>query len=510
MHLVILYFLIFVLACTNRESQTQSYIKPIVDPVNTLDPSKTRFRTDYMTTRAIQGQLLSLGPFGQVKPALVESWEVNKEGTLYLLRVRRNVKFHSGKIADARDVAFTLHYLAGKDSLINQLFIDIEGFNEFTSGKSEGLSGVVVLDPQTVQVRLSSPSFVFLVALADPKVAVVPDKLDGKSAEEFFQRPNGIGPFKIKNFKSGQEHLELTANHEYFLNKAKIEKITLKKMSQKDAEREFTEHKIHDLELYTIPLSSHKRLAAISNQYSVSAYSTSFIFFNGLRKVFRKLETRKALASALDVNQLIQKCDVPYVKSTGFIPHGIMGWADPKYIVEKSNPHKSRKIREIFGPSHPPLVFVSYGNENNNCVIDGLVSQLKSAGVPVKHERLTQDQIITRLEARDYDLFFEHLSVRSSEPYHLLTYFDPRSRHNLIAYNDPWISTLSDRIKTAPASQVRTSLYRQLDLYMSDEKTYFIPVFSDIRHYFFSREVHGPTIPAIILMNNGFEEIWLK
>ena len=36
-----------------NKNNSREYTKPIYDPINTLDPSKTRFRTDYMIAKSI-------------------------------------------------------------------------------------------------------------------------------------------------------------------------------------------------------------------------------------------------------------------------------------------------------------------------------------------------------------------------------------------------------------------------------------------------------------------------
>lgn len=489
-------------------SQTpRTYTKPLIDRIGSLDPAQTRFRHDYMIARGIQGQLLSLDSLGEVRPALVASWEINREGTRYVFKIRPGVRFHSGKVASVDDAIFTLNYLAAKDSLVNQLFSDVQGFEAYNAGKTDHLKGVRKLSEDSFEVLLSSPSFVFLVNLADPKVAVVPQALNQQTRSDFFKKPDGIGPFKFTSLTPDGSELVLKANENYFLGKPKLSAIHFIRMERDDAVRAFKEGKVQDLEVFTIPIKQHEDLRKYGNQFSISAYSTSFLFFNGRNKVFSDLSARKQLAAALDVNPLAIQCDVPYIKSTGFIPHGVLGWADPKYGGTKpgNDSAKSKKVSW-----RTPLNFITYGDDYPKCVVEGLVRQLVASGIPVNYEHIPTEQIVGRLEKGNYDLFFEYLSVRGSEPYHLVTYFHPQSRHNIIWFKDPTIAEWSEKIKSSPAKQVRAAMYRQLDRYLTDDKVYFIPLFSDVRHYFFAKNVEGATIPGLISTNNGFEEIGLE
>jgi ABC-type transport system substrate-binding protein len=485
-------------------SHSPIYTKPLLERIVTLDPTKTRFRPDYMIARAIEGQLLSLDSVGAIKPSLIESWEVNREGTDYLFHIRQGVTFHSGRKATLDDVVFTFHYLASKDSLISQLFSDIEGFDEYFSGKAPSIKGIKPVGITALRVKLKTPSFVFLVNLADPKVAVVPDQLRGKSPEEFFLEPDGIGPFRLTRMSRDGAEIELEANSLYFGGPPKLSRIRFIQMTMGDAVQAYRKGKVHDLELFSLPQKDHASLSLHGNVFSVAAYSTSFLFFNGRKTTLKNLSVRKQIARALDVSPLAKQCDMPYLKATGFIPQGVLGWSDPQYhVVNTPVRLKNIKIKT-------PLVLISYGEDYPKCMVEGFVNQLVAAGIPIKYEHLTSSNIVERLENGSYDLFFEYLSVRGSEPFHLLSYFYPHSKHNITWFNDSAISDFGNQIKASPARQVRATLYRQLSHYMNDQHQYFVPLFSDVRHYFFAESVKGPTVPAMITMNNGFEEISLE
>jgi len=266
----------------------------------------------------------------------------------------------------------------------------------------------------------------------------------------------------------------------------------------------FKRGEIHDLEPYAVPPQEHPQLQTLGLQYSVSAYANAFLFFNGRNSLFRDIDARRKIAQTINVTPVGEACGLSFIKSWGFIPHGILGWADPKYGAASATPPNTT-------PAWPrPLRVLAYGDDFAPCIIEGFVQQLKAAGIPVIYEHIESAQIIERLERGDYDMFFESLSVRGSEPYHLTAYFRPGSRHNIIYFNDPKIGELSDKIKTSPAKQVRATLYRELDTYLTNEKAYFVPLFSDLRHYFFAKNVTGATVPALISLNNGFEEIGLE
>jgi len=52
---------------------------------------------------------------GELGPALAESWTVTPDGTQFVFKVRRGVKFHSGNPLSAHDVAYTFKRIISLD-----------------------------------------------------------------------------------------------------------------------------------------------------------------------------------------------------------------------------------------------------------------------------------------------------------------------------------------------------------------------------------------------------------
>ena len=474
------------------------YVKPIVDPINTLDPSKTRIRTDYMVARAIFGQFLQLNYSGEVKPGLFESWEVSEDGIDYTFYLAKGVYFHSGKVATVDDAIFSFKYLAAKDSLVSQLFDDIAGFEEYNSGRSNRLSGLQKIDDYTLKVHLKSPSFIFLVNLADPKVVVLPNLLDGQTQPVFFRHPDGIGPYQLKRMANDGSSIELSAFQSFFQGIPRIKEYKLITLPMEDAIAAFKKGEVEDLEIYPLQENRFKELSQFGNEYSVSAYSTTFVFFNGRNALFQSKEARIKIANSINVESAGKACELQFLKSNGFIPHGIMGAID--------SPIPVRPTRNFHFPR--PLTLLTYGNENSNCFIDLMIAQLNRAGIRIKILNVALNEAAERIKTGNYDLFYDHLTIRGSEAYSILGYFDPHSAHNLTNFDDPKITQLSSNIKQSAVRAVRAGYYRELDRYISQENIYALPLYTDIRHYFFNRNVHGPAVQSTLTMNNRFDEIW--
>ena len=136
---------------------------------------------------------------GAVLPALAESWEISEDGKTYTFKLRENVRFHDGTTFDAEDAKFSLDRARADDSTNAQ------------KGLFAAIDTVEVVDPQTLQVTLSSPAgnFLFNMGWGDA-VMVAPESADSNK-----ENPVGTGPFKFGNWTKGSS-VEIVRNDDYW------------------------------------------------------------------------------------------------------------------------------------------------------------------------------------------------------------------------------------------------------------------------------------------------------
>ena len=104
---------------------------------------------------------------GSVVPGLAESWEISEDGLTYTFKLREGVTFHDGTTMDAEDVKFTLDRINAEDSANAQKAL------------YSAISEVNVIDPQTVEIKLSEPNGNMLFNLAwGDAVIVAPESIE--------------------------------------------------------------------------------------------------------------------------------------------------------------------------------------------------------------------------------------------------------------------------------------------------------------------------------------------
>ena len=168
-------------------------------------------------TNVFEGLTRFMGD-GSVVPGLAESWEISEDGLTYTFKLREGVTFHDGSAMDAEDVKFTLDRINAEDSANAQKAL------------YSAISEVNVIDPQTVEVKLSEPNGNMLFNLAwGDAVIVAPE-----SIETIKQTPIGTGAFKFENWNQGDK-ITLTRNDDYWGEAPALASATFKFISDPTA-----------------------------------------------------------------------------------------------------------------------------------------------------------------------------------------------------------------------------------------------------------------------------------
>ena len=159
-----------------------------------LDPAETpAMITPFLTLYALHDAVAKPMPGNPMAPGLAESWSVSKDGLVYELVLRKNVRFHNGDVLHADDVKFSFERYRGTSAgLLKQRVAAVE-----------------VVDPLRVRFRLKEPWPDFMTFYATPATGagwIVPKKYVERVGDEVFKKaPVGAGPYKFVSFNPGVE-----------------------------------------------------------------------------------------------------------------------------------------------------------------------------------------------------------------------------------------------------------------------------------------------------------------
>jgi peptide/nickel transport system substrate-binding protein len=125
----------------------------------------------------------------RLKPVLAESWKPNEDGTVWTFKLRKGVKFHSGKTMTADDVVATIDRLADPKNSSNAL-------SAFSGVLSKGATKKV--DDETVEFHLDAPNgnFPYYLSSDNYNAIILPADYAGDFEKNF----NGTGAFKLDKY----------------------------------------------------------------------------------------------------------------------------------------------------------------------------------------------------------------------------------------------------------------------------------------------------------------------
>lgn len=176
----------------------------------TLNPREIKNGNgDIFADEMLYAGLVRNDPNGTAKvvPGLAEKWEVSPDGKTYTFHLRPGLKFSDGSPVTSEDVAWNL-----------EQFRDPE-VNAALAALAVGMESAKATDKSTVVVKLEHPVAAFLYNIAVfPAFIVSKDKLEAEG-DAFWKHPVGTGPFRLKEFASG-DHITFERNP-YWYEKGK-------------------------------------------------------------------------------------------------------------------------------------------------------------------------------------------------------------------------------------------------------------------------------------------------
>tara|TARA_R110002072_G_scaffold70452_1_gene170018 strand:+ start:570 stop:2210 length:1641 start_codon:yes stop_codon:yes gene_type:complete len=188
------------------------------DDVATLDPAIGYDWQNWSMIKSLYDGLMDYEPgTTELRPGLAESYEISDDGMVFTFKLRDGVQFHNGRVMTADDVKFSLDRVTNPktQSPGAGFFGSIAGYEAISSGETESLSGVKVIDDQTVEITLSRPDATFLHVMGLNFASVVAKEAVEAAGADFGKTAMGTGAFKLADWTIGQK-LIFAKNENYW------------------------------------------------------------------------------------------------------------------------------------------------------------------------------------------------------------------------------------------------------------------------------------------------------
>lgn len=349
--------------------------------------------------------LVMLDPGLNIRPDLAETWEVTGNGTIYTFKIRENAKFHDGRAVTAQDVVFSWERAASPDLASDTVLTylgDIVGVREMVSGEAESISGLKVIDENTLQVTIDAPKPYFLMKLTFPTSYIV-DEDNVSVGEEWVFQPNGTGPYKLKEWRAN-EYVIYEANRDFYLDMPSVPYVLVKIYAGDDVRLfETGDIDVGYVNLYSVERMLDPTEPLNRNLVTGVDLCTNYVVFDTTMPPFDDVNVRKAFSMAFDRQRYV---DVLYrgiaLPAVGLYPPGLPGF---DYGLQ-GLPYDPAQARELLaqskygGPEGLPEIV--YTNAGIGSYVGGNVAALAEMweeylGVTIKVENL------------DYNFYYEQI-----------------------------------------------------------------------------------------------------
>ena len=322
------------------------FIRLGADPT-TLDPHLTGDVRSALIIVEVFGGLVTLDRNLEVAPDLAKDWEVSNDGRTYTFHLREDAKFQDGRPVTAQDVKWSIERVADPktESPVVDVFLgDIVGFVDKFEGRATDVEGVRVIDDDTVSITIDAPKAYFLSKLTYPSAFVL-DRNNVEGDPNWFEEPNGTGPFKLTEYEPGVV-LRLTRNELYHLGPPKLKEVEFI-LSGGSSLLMYQNDEIHISGISFLDLEG---ILDPSNPLSEEVaqappdFDVAYMGMNSSMPPFDDPKVRQALNYAVDLeyltSTLFQGLRVP---AKGILPPGFPGY-NPNVQGYDYDPEKARQL----------------------------------------------------------------------------------------------------------------------------------------------------------------------
>jgi ABC-type transport system substrate-binding protein len=300
-----------------------------------LDPAVSSDDLAASVLQQLYAGLVDFDDKGLVVPDIARRFEVSDDGLVYRFFLREGVRFHDGSELSAADIKRSMERALRPEtpSPASNLYDTIAGYEAFTGGTSQELSGVVVEGRYVVSIRLKETDARFLSVLADHYLRPVCPSAGDRYSDAW--EPCGAGPYKLPpgGWERGRRLL-LVRHDGYFrpglpFIDSIVWTFSMNRASERYAFEDGSLDVTHDLgDAELVELRSDPRWAALLVPEPDKTIDGEVM--NNEIPPFDNIEVRRAVAAAIDRDHYRAVKPETLTPATQVVPPAVPGY-DPTF-----------------------------------------------------------------------------------------------------------------------------------------------------------------------------------
>ena len=478
------------------------FVRLYVDPP-TLDPHLTTDATSAQIIVEVFGGLVTIDKDLNVTPDLAESWDISNDGRVYTFRIRPDAVFHDGKPVTAEDVRWSLE--RATDPLteapnVDQYLGDIVGVDAKINGNALEISGVRVINDQTIEITIDGSKSFFLAKLTYPTAFILDQDNIEANPKNWFRKPNGTGPFQMTQYKVG-ETLVLSRHDAYHLGPAKLAEVEM----ILSGGTSMLMYENDEIDIAGVGLADIDRLQEPTNDLNAELhqaspqFSVQYIGLNVNEPPLDDRKVRQALNLAVDKREIATVVlGDQVVPATGILPPGFPGFSESVsgYIFDPERA-KQLLLESKYGDdldNLPPITITTPGSFGANVSLDMevvLAMWEKNLGIKTEFQQTEFATFLKDLNKRRFQMFDIGWIADYPDPENFLdVLFYSDSSNNHTNYNNPLVDSLLEQARIETDETKRFIIYNEVEQIILDDAPWIPLWYSGERYLLIKPDVH--------------------
>jgi len=351
----------------------------------------------------------------KIEPQLAESWSTSADGMTLTFKMRKDLKFPSGKPATAHDAAWSLK------RAIHLNFGNAANLKEwgFTAEKAD--EQFVAADDHTLVVKMDKPYPVGLVMSAafSSNVASVLNKetgeknakiTDGKSDYGngwFKTQSDCVGPYRVRTWNANDVVI-LEENENYFGKKPGLKRVIIRHVPESGGQRLQLEK--GDIDVGRLLSSDDLKALAANKDMHVEQtvmHGYSYFAFNVGDPILSNPKVRLAFRYLVDYEGLEKTVMAFQGKArNSLVPIGAFGALNEKDgLPFKLDLDMAKKLLTEAGyPNGFTKKYILSANQFNPAVAQHIQANAAKVGIKLDLEQMADANLFTKMRAREFEI----------------------------------------------------------------------------------------------------------